>query len=117
MIAAILELFTVLLKGRQLTVNTVTTFLILAGVVAGIYIALSNDGHLARIDNHLQYEDTDIILMKQALGDAGIHVQQQNQFESPRRRGEDSPDGASRPAITNNFAAIAAARATNNDGD
>src|SRR5579872_2400389 len=93
MLTALLEIIGLLLKeGKQLTVNTGITLLVLLVACLGVYTAWVNSGHLDRIDHHLQHEDTDIILMKQTLDDHGIHVNQQDRYESPRQRERDEED-------------------------
>lgn len=106
MITAFFELMGLLLKGQQLTVNTAITLLILAGTALGLYVAIGNDHHLTRIDNHLRSEDTDIGLMRQSLDDHGIHVNEPDRYESPRARGEDEDMNDNRDfATTNHLAA------------
>jgi hypothetical protein len=98
----LIEFISMLVKEKQLTVNTAVSIAVLAIALLAYYAEMGNGKHLDRIDHHLQSEDSDIGLVRQALDDHGIHVNEQHRDESPRQRGEeDDMDNSGGGGLTN----------------
>jgi hypothetical protein len=107
MITLLIEILSGLIKEKHLNLNTAISIVILCCALVAFYLAKNNgvhldgiDSRLGRIDNHLQSEDTDIGLVRQALSDHGIHVNKSNHYEAPKNS-NDEEDSRDTVLITN----------------